>query len=97
MFTVESRLPIPAPKQKSVTARGRSDEKTVSKGRERQTSMVDAMITLRQPLRAVIAPAMGMASKEPAPRQSSRIPSVPSDRAARSLAYGTKGAQTARP
>src|SRR5690606_33423701 len=92
MFMVQSIAPIAAPNTNSTRPRLSGSGATASAGRVRPISSIATTITLRAPWRAASAPAMGMASSEPAPRHSSTMPSMASSSPARALAKGTIGA-----
>ena len=97
MFAETSIAPTAPPKtNRTATSSGRLDAQA-STGRVRQSASEAATITRRQPNREVSAPASGMVTMEPPPRQSSKRPSTPSSIPVRVLTNGTSGAQAAVP
>src|SRR5690606_5920828 len=95
MFMVQSIAPIAAPSASSTRPSRSGSDASASSGRHATITAVLASITRRQPWRPASAPAIGIASSEPMPRHSSTSPRPASSSPARSLAYGTSGAQVA--
>jgi hypothetical protein len=91
----QSTDPRPAPKTKSAAAIKVGPESVANSGKAELITTVDTTRTRRHPNRDASAPASGMATIEPAPRQSSWRPREPSPRPARALAKGTSGAHAA--
>ena len=97
MFIDTSMAPMLAPNTSNAATRTGAGDATASAGNIAATNSADAMITRRQPSLADKAPASGIMAIEPAPRQSSSSPRVPSLMFARAFANGTSGAQAALP
>lgn len=94
-FIVQSIAPTAAPNTNSTRPSVQAEPASARPGTVRQISRLLATITRRQPRRAASTPDNGMASSEPAPRQSSTSPSVASLIPVRALANGTSVAHSA--
>src|ERR1700692_5065053 len=71
------------------------DDTIASSGNAAQATRDDAVSTTRHPYRVLSAPAVGIASIDPTPKQSSPSPRVPSSKSVLAFAKGTKQAHAA--
>ncbi len=94
-FIVQSIAPTAASNTNSTRPSAHAELANARPGTVRQISRLLATITRRQPRRAASTPDKGIASSEPAPRQSSTSPSVASLIPVRALANGTRVAHNA--
>ena len=94
-FIVQSIAPTAAPNTNRTSPSVQAEPASARPGTVRQISRLLATITRRQPRRAASTPDNGIASSEPAPRQSSTSPSVASLIPVRAFANGTRVAHSA--
>src|SRR5271170_8346101 len=72
-----------------------ADDTVASSGNAAHATRDDAVSTTRHPYRVLSAPAVGIASIDPTPKQRSTSPRVPSFNSALAFAKGTKQAHAA--
>src|ERR1700733_887411 len=91
----QSAEPKAAPNTKRTTASNCADDTVTSTGNAAQATRDEAVSTTRHPYRVLRAPAGGVASIDPIPKQSSTSPRAPSFNWVLAFAKGTRQAHAA--